>query len=249
MWDEVTGRRGGNDIASCVFKHLQSITGETKTVIFYSDSCAGQNKNSYISSMFLTYMANSQTIRTIDHKFLVPGHTHMECDTDHAQIEKKKRKTTIKIHHPHDWYQFVREVSPKFSVMEMEQNDFFDFSHIIKTKFMWRNINENREKFVWRKVKWLRYTKEDYGTIFYKTSLDENAPFEKLNVQRRGINSINIADLPKAYSGTLPISKEKKKLDLLPFIDPCFHDFYKKIKTNEDILNVHPDLADDDNED
>jgi hypothetical protein len=40
--------------------------------------------------MCLVALQNSETLQTIDHKFLVPGHTHMECDADHSIIERKK---------------------------------------------------------------------------------------------------------------------------------------------------------------
>lgn len=251
MWDEASAGRGGNDIASCIFKHLNTLTEipNIKTVIFYSDSCVGQNKNSFVSAMFLAFLENSKTIEQIDHKFLVVGHTHMECDSDHAAIERKKKRTTVKIHHPRDWFQFVRSVgeSRKFKVVEMKQDDFLDFSAAVKNKFMWRNTNNDSEKFVWKEVKWLRYTKADFGKILYKTSLDDNETFKTLNIRRRGVNTINYSDLGHPYSDGKPITKEKKSdlIFLLPQIDPVFHDFYKNLKTTDDMLNVHPDLLDD----
>jgi hypothetical protein len=51
----------------------------------------------------------------IDQKFLLPGHTHLECDVDHAQIAKKHNTFEIMI--PRDWYNFgkvafiAREIS------------------------------------------------------------------------------------------------------------------------------------------
>ena len=96
MWDECTAGRGANQIASCIYNFIQLLPPEnTKEIILYSDSCSGQNKNSHVSSMFFTLLEVCPWISKITHKFLVPGHTHMECDSDHALIEKMKKKLTF----------------------------------------------------------------------------------------------------------------------------------------------------------
>lgn len=42
---------------------------------------------------------------------MIPGHTHMEVDTDHSLIEKRKKKSDTNIYHPDDWYQLVQSVT------------------------------------------------------------------------------------------------------------------------------------------
>lgn len=98
MWHEALAKRGGNEIASCLFQHLQSLQPSVNHVVFYSDCCPGQNKNSFVATMFVIFMHLETTgsISIIDHKFMVPGHTHMECDSDHALIERKKKKHQYK---------------------------------------------------------------------------------------------------------------------------------------------------------
>lgn len=92
MWHEAIANRGGNEIASCIFHHLKMLSPETNHVIFYSDCCVGQNRNSFMVTMFQTFLATeSSNIETIDHKFLTPGHTHMECDVTHSIIERRKK--------------------------------------------------------------------------------------------------------------------------------------------------------------
>lgn len=246
MWHEGQAKRGGNEIASCLLKHLKSldIKGHVKSVIYYSDSCPGQNKNSFLSTMFLTFLKNAVNIANIHHKFLVPGHTHMECDVDHALIERKKKATQIRIHHPHDWYNFIRSVGikNKFNVIEMKHSDFFEFSSYLKKNFLFRNRDENSNLFKWKDAKWLKYSKECFGKIFYKNSLDESEPFQLLNIQKRGINSVNITDVPKLPK-FIPISTLKKKdlLDLLDMIDPCFHSFYTELPS-DNISDMLPNL-------
>lgn len=250
MWHEAAGGRGGNNIASCLFKHLKSLPSDVQSVVFYSDCCPGQNKNSYVVSMFTTFMENNSNIKCIDHKFLIPGHTHMECDSDHAIIEKKKKITTTKIHHPRDWYTFVGSVGGKrtFNVVEMNDSDFYAFGNLIKTKFQWRHIAEKSEKFSWKNVKWLRYSQGDFGVVQFKNSLNDDEPFKRLNIRRRGFQTVTYSDLEKdKYPQTITPEKKKDLLDLLQFIDPCFHEFYKNIKTTI-ASNIHPDLVEEDDE-
>lgn len=135
MWHECLAGRGANEIASCVYRHLSTIPENVKEVTFYSDTCGGQNRNSHISGMFLKAMADFPHFNVIHHKFLVPGHTHMECDVDHGLIEKKKKQLSMPIYHPHDWFQLVRSTGKKqqFTVCEMTQDHFFEFSGLLKT--------------------------------------------------------------------------------------------------------------------
>ncbi|KAJ8873116.1 hypothetical protein PR048_026733 [Dryococelus australis] len=88
--------KGGGDwikpIATCLFGFLQAILPENiREVIFYSDTCSGQNKNSYDAAMFMSVISRINTLDAIHHKFLVSGHTHMECDVIHAMIERKQK--------------------------------------------------------------------------------------------------------------------------------------------------------------
>lgn len=145
LWHEAIAKRGGNEIALCLYQHLKNITPPfIKFLTFYSDNCFGQNKNGFVATMFAIFVSNSQNIEYIDHKFLISGHTHMECDVDHSVIERKKKKTTFQIHHPRDWAQFIRTVGTKtqFLVHEMIQSDFLDFSAVQKSKFTFRNVDD-----------------------------------------------------------------------------------------------------------
>ena len=75
----------------------------------------------------------------------MPGHTHMECDGDHAIIEKKKQKTEAPIHHPRDWYQLVRCTGKKypFKVIEMDQSNFLNYANLLKTELQIKKKRRN----------------------------------------------------------------------------------------------------------
>lgn len=233
MWHEAEGGRGGNQIGTCIYKEMISIPEEVSKVILYSDACGGQNKNSHVLAMFLMAMTENQNLVVIDHKFMVSGHSHMECDVDHGLIEKQKKRLGVPISHPHDWYQLVRGVGKKkkFQVVELLHGDFLNFADLLRTNLVMRKKDTSGNAFLWHDVKWFRYTK-DTGNIFFKTSLNEEDPFRTICVARRGQTEVQLVP-KKLYQNTLPVSKEKKSdiLDLLPLISPVFHDFYINLKT------------------
>ena len=54
LWNEIIGNRGSNEISSFVwnFIRLKAESG-TKLIIFYTDNCAGQNRNQNLFSMYI----------------------------------------------------------------------------------------------------------------------------------------------------------------------------------------------------
>lgn len=97
MWDETTAARGANEIASCMYKYLMDLPPNVAHFTMYSNTCGGQNSNSHFAAMCISVLQHSVTLQQIDHKFLLPGHTHMKCDSDHSLIEKMKKKYTAPI--------------------------------------------------------------------------------------------------------------------------------------------------------
>ena len=93
VWDETTASRGAQEVASCILAHMENITTTQKHVIAYSDACSGQNRNIKVA---LTWMKIAQSsnnnIETVDHKFLVSGHSFLPNDRDFGLIEMKIKK-------------------------------------------------------------------------------------------------------------------------------------------------------------
>ncbi|KAJ8877891.1 hypothetical protein PR048_022350 [Dryococelus australis] len=98
-----------------------------------TDSCPGQNKNTPFLAMYL-YFVQEKKIDILYHKFMVPGHSRMKCDSDHAVIEEAKKYST-QISHPHDWAQLIRMAGKKrpFNVIELTQEDFCDYASLLRT--------------------------------------------------------------------------------------------------------------------
>lgn len=249
IWNETVAKRGGNDIGSCIFHYLSNLPSEIKHVIMYSDCCPGQNKNSLFMAMCLIFLEQQQNIDIIDHKFMVSGHSRMECDSDHARIEKSKKRFPTPIFHPHDWAQLIRFAGKdKFTVIEFDQPNFLDFNSLLKTKYHLKKRNDDGETYKFCDFKWLRYTKNYKNKIFYKTVLNEDSVFNSISTTRRNSLQNNNTSIPKSYNNILPISEEKKKdlLSLLKFIPDTFHTFYQNLITKQ---NINDPILSDDEED
>lgn len=93
VWPEVDAKRGASEVATCLKLHLQSLPAEVDHVVLYSDACGGQNRNRIIATCLLHSVTTIPNIKTIDHKFLESGHTHMEVDSMHSAVEFAKKKT------------------------------------------------------------------------------------------------------------------------------------------------------------
>ncbi|KAL5238996.1 hypothetical protein ACI65C_006406 [Semiaphis heraclei] len=222
MWHEGLAGRGSNEIDSILYKYImEKIPNSINHLITYSDTCAGQNRNINVAIMFMLAIQKHPTLQIIDQKFLVPGHTHLECDSDHSRIEKAKKLSDCEISIPIDWYNFVRNVRGKIplKVVEMEMEHFKKFSALLSGTLIKRNIDENKEKINWLKISWLRYDKS-FGIIQFKNSLDTEAPFRKLDIRkitgktRSGKEPTDVSQviLPQAYNKPNLIDTEKKMI-------------------------------------
>lgn len=92
FWTEIDGKRGANEIGSCVFNYLENTCKDVEdniNVVFYSDNCCGQNKNKYITTLYLYAVYYLANLESIIHKFLIKGHSQNEADNVHSLIERE----------------------------------------------------------------------------------------------------------------------------------------------------------------
>ncbi|KAJ8883556.1 hypothetical protein PR048_015400 [Dryococelus australis] len=120
MWHEALVGRGSDQMASVLYKHIQAnIPSNVQNLTTFSDACAYHNIA--VAIMFMVTI-QQHPLKVVSQKFLVPGHSHLECDSDHVRIERAKKKMDVEIRIPHDWYLFVKTVRDKklFTVYEMK---------------------------------------------------------------------------------------------------------------------------------
>jgi hypothetical protein len=260
MWDEVKARRGSCEIASCLWKWLNSIPATVTHVILYCDCCSGQNRNVQIATMLLSAV-KCLHIQTIDLKFLESGHTQMEVDAMHATIERVSKSVDIFI--PRDWQLIAataRRDGKPYHVTCMEQCDVLDWKSVCKHVIVNKSNTDTPGVTVnWKEIKWLQVSK-DSTVMKFKYELNDS---EFLTVKYRGNARGRLSEttalkamMKPLYSKLLSISKPKYN-DLMDLcktsvIPSDYHSYYMqlphsaKVRDTLDESDVE-DVARDDN--
>lgn len=228
IWHEGISGRGGNEIASCVLKLFLNRVTAKKVLTMWSDNCCGQNKNKMILMLWI-YLVIKGTFHTVDHKFLVSGHSFLSCDRDFAQIEKRKKVCKCIV--PKDLVEMIanaRNVQP-FVVTMMQKEDFFDFKQA-------SNLYLSTQKLNISKAQWIRISHENPGKVLIRETFNEMEEWKAVNVLKRGVtlNTLKNVSLPLLASES-HISEEKKQnlremIDYLP--DPEHKRFFQELLMN-----------------
>lgn len=184
VWHEGEAHRGVNEIGSCVLRYL-STECDDQNVVFYSDNCAGQNKNKFMVSLYL-YAIAKLNIHSITHKFLVVGHTQNEGDSAHSVIEKQITKTLKSgpIYIPSQYVtliQIAKKTGKPFNVEQLSSEDIYDIKDISEHIGYNYTLNTNGEKVYWNNIRIVKVEKSHPGIIFYKNTY-EDGEFMKINI-------------------------------------------------------------------
>ena len=127
IWHEGQGSRGAQEISSCLQKHIHNNPSKTKTLVAWSDSCGGQNRNIKVTVTNMKIVqSNNNSYEEIIHKFLESGHSFLPNDSDFSDIEKRK-KLHPNVYCPSDWCRIITESrrdAKKFQVVNMDTDDF-----------------------------------------------------------------------------------------------------------------------------
>lgn len=238
LWDETMASRGSQEISSCIRKHVSQRAVKKQHIIAYSDACTGQNRNIKTSLMWIRLMGENESIKVIDHKFLVSGHSFLPNDhIGHIELKAKNKIMYV----PDDWYTVIKKARSKhaFHVYQMQRVDFFS-SYSLEKVITNRKKNTDGQPVNWLKIQWLRFRRDSPYKIFYKETIDEEFPFSCINItpatkgRPPNIQDINLEPLNK---DVLPVSDLKKRdmLSLLQFIPPVRHLFFTSLKSEKDM--------------
>ncbi|XP_022906542.2 uncharacterized protein [Onthophagus taurus] len=137
-WHEGVAGRGSNEIASCLLSLLNKEDAVTKNELrIWTDNCAGQNRNKILILLYI-FLVTHKVFNVIEHKFLVSGHSFMQCDRDFGLIEKRKRLSLPMV--PKDLHDIIKtaKYNPPFQIIDMEEHVFLDLKktadHLLDTK-------------------------------------------------------------------------------------------------------------------
>ena len=224
MWNESQATRGCKEIASCLLKFISSLPSSVTHLTAFSDNAGGQNKSHFIVKFWLYVICNTN-IQTLDHKFLVSGHSFMECDQNFGIIEKAKKNSDREVFVPEDWETLVAKASKKFMVERMNQEDFITLDSL--KRFLKDTVPGIR------KMQWLHFTKDKPWTLFYKENLGDIAEFSTMNLKthQAGRDVLRFPELKlNEVQPKIKYKKYKNLQDLLPFVPPVHHAFYNSLQ-------------------
>lgn len=222
---------GSSEIGSCIFKYLKTLPPSTKNVTFYSDRCGGQNLNKFMAAMCMIAVQEIEHLKTIDLKFLVVGHSEMECDSMHAAISREFKRIG-KSTWPEDWKNIARGARRKgdkpYVVHSLELHEIYDFKKFVEQNMSVKKTDENGQIALWQKMCWLRFEKAQRFIMKFKDTFTGDFRILDFNKKARRNIKTDIA-LATLYKKPLPISKAKYEdlLSLFATKPPALSEVYK----------------------
>jgi hypothetical protein len=123
IWNESDGHVSCNEFVSCIVHYVSMLPEEVTRVILISDGCAYQNRNRALSSG-LRDLSKSIVIEQL---YLERGHTMMEADTVHAQLDRTFKHAVI--YAPSDYVCLLRQIRPQqpYRLKLLDYNLFSNF--------------------------------------------------------------------------------------------------------------------------
>ena len=112
MWDESKAKRGSIEIVTCLYDYFK-LNHDKNHFMMNLDTCPGQNRNQFVAAMCLYAVRYLLHVLSIDHMFMVSGHSEMEVDSMHSMTERKSEN--LRVFSPTEWEIVVALASSKKS--------------------------------------------------------------------------------------------------------------------------------------
>lgn len=229
LWHEAEGKVTSNEFATILYNFLdESSMLEGDEIIFYSDGCTAQNKNVILSNALL-HLSIKKGI-TITQKYLVSGHTQMECDSMHSTIERKLRNRDI--YSPAGYIAACKSArsDPKpYQVKYLNHQYFKNFS-ALKYHTSIRPGYKTGDPTV-NDLCAIQYRPN--GKLYYKLNFDDDWMVLEKRLSRK---TQGIGEIVPLYQNPLPIKKSKyDHLQQLKEVIPSdYHLFYDSLPFEAD---------------
>lgn len=233
MWHEALGQRGSAEIGSCILEFIKEniMRHSVKEFSFFSDNCAGQNRNRNIVTLYL-YCAVNFNIK-ITHNFLEKGHTQNEGDSIHSTIERASRNIDIFV--PSQWYTLARTACKKKPYVIKEMGTFWNLHHLRESTLNNMNTITTGENVKWTSVRVIMVEPSTPNIVNIKYQYDQE--FLQIDVKsqrRRTLLNLKDFQMVPAYSEELPIYTKKFKhlqTSCKELVIPHqYHNFYASLK-------------------
>ncbi|XP_062554040.1 uncharacterized protein LOC134219336 [Armigeres subalbatus] len=227
MWDESRGRRGANEIGSCLLADLTGFLNENvnaKLINLYSDRCGGQNLN-FIICMTFSYIVEQCNKDgrdvTVRHKFMCSGHSHMEVDSIHGSIERAKKITSVDIDTPRDWVIFIGQIRRKtpLVVRDLEQRQLLSLKSL-SSRYKKPRLNSVGQQIKFKQVAMFEYRSTCPGIVYYKTDLASDEYFHFRICDTETVDGVPLPLLKPSETEPIPLPYEKLQdlKQLMPYV-------------------------------
>ncbi|PSN29075.1 hypothetical protein C0J52_28073 [Blattella germanica] len=242
VYDELTGKRGQNNVTSMLLKYFNMIGAEHEHLVLMSDGCPGQNKNYHMVHFIYMLVHWLKLFNKVTYIFPMRGHSYLPNDQDFSLIEAKKRKHNAEVHS--DWDALIRSARQKpepFNVINIVQQDFFDLHSAFKPFF----LPKSRPNMKLKGVRMLEFS-SDYTHI--KVRHTYTGPWDTICIRNTkklpsslGLTQLYLSQLPLNPSKVKDLQKLSKYLQ-----SAANRDFYLHLSTLADdcVEDVHIDNDD-----
>ena len=253
LWTENQGKRGSEEISSCLDEYFKENIDEHVTkIIAYSDACGGQNRNFNVARHMVYTVNTLKNVKEIEVNFMESGHSFLPNDTDFSHISDQIKRESV-IYSPDQYAEIIKKCKKKnpFRVYKMggKFKSFEDLSAIIIN----RQKSETHSKVKWMQIKQMKFERNSLKMQFtWATGETHTVDFCR---NKRAVEPTieRVVDFQpkKLYTGGLQIKGAKfndltKKL--LKYIPPIFQPFFTQLVSDgsDDTTLMHPDYIVDD---
>lgn len=225
LWHEGQSGRGGNQMASCLLEAINSSTIDTtkRNLTVWSDNCGGQLKNRMLVMLYMM-LINWGIFDTIQHNYLLTGHSFSSADRDFAVIEKRAKLCKMQVVDDVKEVILSARTAKPFKVLDMEGR-FFNFDEA-SSKYL------NTKPLKISTITSMKFTNNDQGTVYYKDNYGSLEVWNKVSVLKPGIKKEEISTfcLQRLDDGIeLPQCKKDDLSKMIPYLDEKNKDFFRKI--------------------
>lgn len=247
VWNETIGKRGSCEIASCLDHFIENHLGpEIRKLVLFSDNCSGQNKNKNVILSCLRKI-HANRLESIQHYFMIPGHSYLPCDRDFGVIELKIRPVSVfTTDHYSELIKKANRVHP-FIVIDVTR-DFFKDYDVMQKEVSWAGMKA--AGLINARV--LIYSSNFKAGLHIQQNYGDLEPPKEVNLEKKkdkGKLNLTTFNLPLKYPGTVLLSKEKLAdlKVLMTYVDPAYKPFYTTIIEDQEQagsgqgrVGVHP---------
>jgi hypothetical protein len=129
LWGQEEGKKGANDVISCLHKCIETIPDVCKHLICWFDNTSSQLKN-VSTLLYLLHRTDSESplfrFERICLKYAPPGHTFMPPDRAFGNVSKQMKKKKV-IGDPYELMDLINEKCKNSTAMWLEREQHFDW--------------------------------------------------------------------------------------------------------------------------